>query len=411
MSRVLIVGGGAAGMIAAISAAYMGHQVSIYEKNSKLGKKLFITGKGRCNLTNASDMSIVMDNVVKNPKFLYSSFKEFDNKDIMDMIENEGCSLKVERGNRVFPMSDKSSDIIRALEKILSRLNVEIKLLSEVADLIVEDNICKGIVLKNKNKIYSDAVILATGGKTYPATGSSGDGYNIAKRYGHEITKLYNSLVPFNIAEESIKSMQGLSLKNISISIIDNGKKLYEDFGEILFTHFGISGPLILSASSYITELLSTKRLDLYIDLKPALSYEQLDLRIQRDFEEFKNKAFKNALVKLLPGRLIDEVIRFSKIDENKRVNEITSVQRALLVKVIKGLKYSIIGTRGVNEAIITRGGISVKEVDPKTMESKIISSLYFAGEILDLDALTGGYNLQIAWSTGYSAGRSIDYV
>lgn len=427
MSKVLIIGGGAAGMLAAISCAFLGHSVSIYEKNNKLGKKLYITGKGRCNLTNASSMQTVFDNVVSNPKFLYTAFKEYTNEDIMGLIEDAGCPLKIERGNRVFPISDKSSDIIKAFEKKLNELNVEIILDTEVKNIIYDkfdelnengtqklkyNKIIRGIELSNSKKIYADAVIIATGGYSYKATGSTGDGYKFAKKVGHTVNKIYPSLVPFILKENDFLSLQGLSLKNIGISIKNADNKLiYEDFGEILFTHFGISGPLILSASSYIVKLLENQELYIYLDLKPALDLEKLEKRILRDFEEFKNKDIKNALVKLLPLKLIPLVIDRAGIDENKKVHNISKIERNNLLKAIKELKFTIIDTRGFKEAIITKGGVDVKEINPKSMESKIVKNLYFAGEVLDLDALTGGFNLQIAFSTAWIIGGNIEYV
>ena len=412
MSKVIIIGGGAAGMIAAISAAGIGHEVSLYEKNEKLGKKLFITGKGRCNVTNASDMKTVMDNVVSNPKFLYSAFKTFTNQDIMKMIEDAGCMLKVERGNRVFPVSNHSYDVIRSLESKLKELNVKVNLFSEVKTIVVEDGKCKGIVLKKDDKkIMADSVIVATGGMSYSSTGSTGDGYKFAKGCGHTVTQLYPSLVPFVVEEEECKSLQGLSLKNVEVSIFDGSQIVHKEFGEMLFTHYGVSGPILLSASSIAVPLLKERMLTLSIDLKPALSVEQLDARILRDFEAEKNKQYKNSLSGLFPSKLIAEVVRQSGIDPDKKVNEITKEERNSLVECTKGLRFTISGVRGYNEAIITKGGVSVKEINPATMESKVISNLYFVGEVLDLDALTGGYNLQIAWSTGWCAGSSIEYV
>lgn len=411
MSNVIVAGGGAAGIMAAVSAAGAGHSVSIYEKNEKLGKKLYITGKGRCNLTNASDMRMVMENVISNPKFLYSAFRAFTNEDLMRMVEDAGCSLKVERGNRVFPVSDRSSDIIKTFEKLLKSCGVKIHLHSEIKKLITEDGVCRGIVLSSGEKIYSDALILATGGMSYQATGSTGDGYKLAGNCGHSITELYPSLVPFNIDDEGCRGLQGLSLKNIELKIFRGERELYRDFGELLFTHFGVSGPTVLSASAYLGAELKTPGLKLAIDLKPALDRDTLDTRVLRDFEEFKNKRLKNAMVKLIPLRLIDEVLRQSGIDGDAAVNSLKREERLALVDSIKALEYNIASTRGYKEAIITKGGVNVNEVNPRTMESKLVRGLYFAGEILDLDAYTGGYNLQIAWSTGYLAGGSIEYV
>ena len=418
MSKVIIIGGGAAGMLAAISAALIGHEVSIYEKNEKLGKKLYITGKGRCNLTNASSMDIVMTKVVSNPKFLYSAFKSYTNENIMQLIEENFCPLKIERGNRVFPLSDHSSDIIKALTNKLKELNVNINLRTEVSEIIVDDytevgykNKVKGIILKNKERIYADSIILCTGGMSYAATGSTGDGYNFAKKLGHNIIKPTPSLVPLNIKEDIVRNLQGLSLKNVEISIKDKDRLIYKDFGEMIFTHFGVSGPLILSASSYIVKELENTNLDLYLDLKPALNFEKLELRILRDFDEGKNKSIKNILTALLPSALIPIILDIAAIDSNKKVNEISKKERNILIDNIKALKFTITSTRGFKEAIITKGGIDTKEVKPKTMESKLVKNLFFAGEVLDIDALTGGYNLQIAWSSAWCAGENIEYV
>ena len=404
MAKVIIIGGGAAGMIAAYSAALTSKQVILLEKNEKLGKKIFITGKGRCNLTNASDMNTVMENVVSNKRFLFSAFKNFTNKDIMNLVENNGTKLKIERGNRVFPVSDHSSDIIRSLENAIRDLHVDIRLNTKVNELIIENDRCIGVVI-GKNKIMADAVIVATGGMSYQATGSDGDGYRFAKEAGLSVSKLYPSLVPFNIEGERIKALQGLSLKNIHAYIYNDKKLLYDEFGEMLFTHFGVSGPVIISASAIIGNK-NIKGYRLSIDLKPALDEEKLDERILRDFAEQKNKQLKNSLNKLFPAKLIDEVIYQSNVDPEKKVNLLTKEERHSLVHATKNLEYIISSTRGFNEAIITKGGVEVSQINPKTMESKKIKGLFFAGEVLDLDAFTGGYNLQIAWSTGYVAGE-----
>jgi len=404
MAKVIIIGGGAAGMIAAYSAALTSKQVILLEKNEKLGKKIFITGKGRCNLTNASDMNTVMENVVSNKRFLFSAFKNFTNKDIMNLVENNGTKLKIERGNRVFPVSDHSSDIIRSLENAIRDLHVDIRLNTKVNELIIENDRCIGVVIE-KNKIMADAVIVATGGMSYQATGSDGDGYRFAKEAGLSVSKLYPSLVPFNIEGERIKALQGLSLKNIHAYIYNDKKLLYDEFGEMLFTHFGVSGPVIISASAIIGNK-NIKGYRLSIDLKPALDEEKLDERILRDFAEQKNKQLKNSLNKLFPAKLIDEVIYQSNVDPEKKVNLLTKEERHSLVHATKNLEYIISSTRGFNEAIITKGGVEVSQINPKTMESKKIKGLFFAGEVLDLDAFTGGYNLQIAWSTGYVAGE-----
>lgn len=404
MAKVIIIGGGAAGMIAAYSAALTSKQVILLEKNEKLGKKIFITGKGRCNLTNASDMNTVMENVVSNKRFLFSAFKNFTNEDIMRLVEENGTKLKIERGNRVFPVSDHSSDIIKSLENALRALNVDIRLNTKVDSLLIENDICKGVII-GKNKIMADAVIVATGGMSYQATGSDGDGYRFAKEAGLSVSKLYPSLVPFNIEGERIKALQGLSLKNIHLYIYNDKKLVYDEFGEMLFTHFGVSGPVIISASAIMGNK-NIKGYRLCIDLKPALDEEKLDERILRDFAEQKNKSLKNSLNKLFPAKLIDEVIYQSKTDPEKKVNLLTKEERQRLVHATKNLEYVISSTRGFNEAIITKGGVEVSQINPKTMESKKIKGLFFAGEVLDLDAFTGGYNLQIAWSTGYAAGE-----
>ncbi len=413
MSKVIIIGAGAAGIMAAVSSSLNGHTVSIYEKNDRIGRKLYITGKGRCNITNAADMKTIMENVVNNSKFLYSAFKQFDNQDVVEMLENAGCPTKVERGNRVFPVSDKSSDVIKAFQKILSELSVEVNLKAEVNSLIIEDSICKGIKLADKS-IYADAVIVATGGRSYPGTGSTGDGYRFAKNAGHKVGKLYPSLVPFTLEEkEEIKQLQGLSLKNVAVEIYDGDKNIYKDFGEMLFTHFGISGPTLISASSYAVERIidDKKKLRIVIDLKPALDNEKLDARLLRDFESAKNKQLKNVLPELLPLKLIPEVLRQADLKEDIKICNITRKERLKLLYALKNLSYTIDGVRGFEEAIITKGGVDVSDINPKTMESRLITSLYFVGEVLDIDALTGGYNLQVAWSTGYVAGGNIEYV
>jgi len=411
MSKVIIIGGGAAGMAAAIGAAQSGHSVAVYEKNEKLGKKVYITGKGRCNVTNACDTEDLFANMVTNGKFLYSAIYGFTNFDIMELLESAGCKLKTERGNRVFPVSDKSSDVIFALERVMKSLHVEIHLNEPVKDLICEDGRCKGILLANSGKrVMADAVIVATGGISYPATGSTGDGYRFAREAGHTVTALSPALVPFLCAEEDVRSLQGLSLKNIEVTVYDEKKVLWKEFGEMLFTHFGVSGPVVLSASSYAAKRIKLHPLRMDIDLKPALSREQLDARILRDFDEVKNKQFKNSLAKLFPAKLIPVIVERSGIDPDKQVNEVTVKERARLVELTKAFQVTLTGLRGYNEAIITQGGISVKEVDPSTMESKKMPGLYFAGEVLDLDGVTGGFNLQIAWSTGMLAGRSAEY-
>lgn len=404
MKRVIVVGGGAAGMMAAVAAADSATRVLLLEKNEKLGKKLFITGKGRCNVTNGAEMEALLANVCRNPKFLYSAFYSFDNMAMMDFLEKAGCALKTERGDRVFPASDRSSDVISALQRELKKKNVEIHLNTEVKALQIRNGCVTGVMGKDGKNYGADSVIVCTGGISYPLTGSTGDGYRFAADAGHQITETTPSLVPFNVKEGWCGQLMGLSLKNVSVKLISGEKQVYEGFGEMLFTHFGVSGPLILSASSFYSERTETR---LLIDLKPALDEEQLDRRMLRDFEENKNRQFKNALGGLFPVKLIPVMVRLSGIDPDKKVNEITREERTGFVKLMKRLPLTITGTRGFAEAIITRGGVSVKEINPSTMESKRAAGLYFAGEVLDVDALTGGFNLQIAWSTGWLAGCS----
>ena len=407
MKKVIVIGGGAAGMLAAQAAAEAGARVTLLEKNEKLGKKLFITGKGRCNLTNAADMQTVMANVMSNPRFLYSAFSEFTNRDIMKRVEDNGCPLKTERGNRVFPVSDHSSDVIAALERGLRKAGVRWELGADAAEILTEEGKVTGVKTADGKKYAADAVILATGGLSYAATGSDGKGHKIAASLGHRVTDMYPSLVPLVVKEQGAAEMQGLSLKNIEITVFDGKKEKYREFGEMLFTHFGVSGPVILSASAVIGPLLRKKELKLCIDLKPALTEEQLDQRILRDFSENLNRELRNSLSALLPAKMIPEVIAQSGIAPERRVHDITREERAALVRALKKLTFTLIGLRGYNEAVITKGGVSVKEVNPSTMESKKVQGLYFAGELLDLDAMTGGFNLQIAWSTGYLAGKS----
>ena len=405
MSNVIVVGGGAAGMMAAVFAARNGQNVQLLEKNKKLGKKLFITGKGRCNITNAADIEDLFTAVISNPKFLYSGFYSFTNQQVIDFFEELGVKTKVERGERVFPVSDHSSDVIAAFSRELKSLGVSVSLHTEVKELLCEqDKVC-GVLLTNGKKMKADAVIVATGGISYPSTGSTGDGYRFAKEAGHRVTELLPSLVPMEVRQWYAKELQGLSLRNIEIRITDGKKKLYEEFGEMLFTHYGVTGPVILSASSVVGKTLRKKELTLHIDLKPALSEEQLDKRILREFDANHNKQYKNSIDSLFPAKLKPVMIELSEIEPEKKVNEITKEERQRLVHLIKDFTMTLTGLRGYNEAIITKGGVSVKEIDPGTMESKIIKGLYFAGEVLDLDAVTGGYNLQIAWSTGYLAG------
>lgn len=413
--KTIVIGGGPAGMLAGISAAENGNKVIILEKMEKTGKKLLITGKGRCNITNNGDLDEFMKNIPENSKFLFSSFNQYSNKDIISLLNSEGVSTKVERGGRVFPVSDKSIDVLEALKRKLKKLNVEIKTNFEVTKILTENGVAKGIEGKNKEQLFADKVILATGGMSYPVTGSTGDGYKMAKELGHTVTEIKPSLVPListGKSKELCQEMQGLSLKNIAIKIKCEDKEIYNDFGEMLFTHFGVSGPVILSASAVlvryknITKLMQENKVKLVIDLKPALDNQKLDHRILRDFEELKNKEFKNSLEKLLPRKMINTFIKLTGIDPEKRVNAITKEERKTIVNTLKNFEITLNGFGSIDEAIITKGGIGLKEINPKTMESKIIKGLYFAGEIMDLDAFTGGFNLQIAWSTGYSAGK-----
>lgn len=403
-------------MIAAVTASENGNEVTILEKMENIGKKLLITGKGRCNITNSADMEEFMKNIPENSKFLYSSFNKYTNQDIVSFLKKQGVETKVERGGRIFPVSDKAQDVLEAFKRRLKELKVQIRTNFEVAKILTEDGNVTGIEGKNGEKILADKVILTTGGKSYPVTGSTGDGYRMAKMLGHTVTELKPSLVPLTTSGNSrilCQQMQGLSLKNVAIKIKNENKIIYEDFGEMLFTHYGVSGPVILSASAIliryknIDELLKENKIKLYIDLKPALDEEKLDNRILRDFEELKNKQFKNSLDKLLPRKMIEPIITLIGISPEKRINEITKEERRKIVKVLKNFELTISGFRSIEEAIVTKGGISIKEINPKTMESKIINGLYFAGEIIDLDAFTGGFNLQIAWSTGYSAGTN----
>ena len=424
--KVIVVGGGPAGMMSAISSAEEGNKVILLEKNKTLGKKLLITGKGRCNITSSLDIDDFIKNIPGNGNFLYSSFKNFTNTDIINFLKNQGLEVKEERGNRYFPITDKSIDVLNCFKKRLKELNVDIYY-EEIANVLLiekenslntdtEKNAKVVGVKTNKHEFLADKVIVATGGKSYPLTGSTGDGYKLAKNVGHTITNIRPSLVPLICSEKDIcMELQGLSLRNASIFIEDTSKnkKIYDDFGEMLFTHFGVSGPVILSSSAHlvryknIDELLKNNRIVLHIDLKPALSKEKLDDRVIRDFEEFKNKQFKNSLEKLLPQKMIEPIIELSGIKPEKQVNEITKVERERLVSLLKDFKLTIKEFGPIEDAIITSGGVNIKEVNPSTMESKIVNNLYFAGEILDVDAYTGGFNLQIAYSTGFTAGKN----
>ena len=468
MSRVAVIGGGAAGMFAAIAAAGNGHRVDLYEKNEKLGKKIYITGKGRCNLTNACDMEELFESVCTNRKFLFSAFYGFTNQDTIRFFEESGMPVKIERGNRVFPVSDHSSDVINALIRQLKKHQVSIHLLTEVqtvltkngqvqgirlsdqttveADAVIvatgglsyrttgstgdgyrmageqghtvtelspvqtvltKNGQVQGIRLSDQTTVEADAVIVATGGLSYRTTGSTGDGYRMAGEQGHTVTELSPSLVPLMAAEEDVKLMQGLSLRNVQVTVRDGKKVLFDEFGEMMFTHFGVTGPLILSASSRIQKELKKHPLEMHIDLKPALSAQQLDARILREFEQAKNKQFKNVLGSLYPAKMIPVIMERSGIEPEKPVHDISREERQRLLQATKAFSVTITGLGSFKEAVITRGGISVKEIDPATMESKLVKGLYFAGEVLDLDAVTGGFNLQIAWSTGYAAGNA----
>lgn len=416
MANVIVIGGGPAGMMAAITAAEYGNNVTIIEKNSDFGKKLLITGKGRCNITSSLYMSEFIKNTPGNGQFLYSAFQNYTNTDIIDFLKRQGLEVKEERGNRIFPVTDKSIDVLNCFKSKINELKIKKLFNTRVQKILVQNGEVLG-VRTDKEIIQTDKIVLATGGKSYPLTGSTGDGYLIVKNIGHKVTEIRPSLVPLVIYEKNeCKEMQGLSLRNVGIKIIDESKNklIYEDFGEMIFTHFGISGPTILSGSAHlvrykeIDNLMKEQKIKLQIDLKPALTEEQLDERILRDFKEFKNKQFKHALDKLLPQKMIPIVIEKTKINEEKRVNEITKEERKNLVKVLKKFELTIKDFRPVEEAIITSGGINIKEINPKTMESKLVKGLYFAGEVIDVDSYTGGFNLQIAYSTGYTAGMHV---
>lgn len=413
--KVGVIGGGAAGMIAAITAAKDNNEVVVIEKTSSLGNKLKITGKGRCNLTFDGDEEDFKKNIVTNYKFMYSSFSNFSNKDVVNYFESLGVKTKVERGGRIFPVSDKATDIVRALENEIKKRKIKVMYNSSVTEIITKNNIVTGVKLENGKIINVDKCVVATGGNSYKSTGSTGDGYRLLEKLGHTVTEIKPALVPLKSEDKICKELQGLSLRNISINLIDTetNKLIYSDFGEMMFSHFGVTGPVILSASSRLNQVkdlknkFRNKKIKLQIDLKPALSSEVLDKRILRDFEKYTNKEFKNALNDLLPQKLIPVVIDISDIDENTKVHQITKSQRENLVNVIKNLDVTITDFMPIDMAIITSGGINVKEVNPKTMESKIINGLYIAGELLDVDAYTGGYNLQIAFSTGFAAGKN----
>ena len=412
--KVIVIGGGPAGMMAAISSAEEKNEVILLEKNEKLGKKLLITGKGRCNITSSLPISEFINNIPGNGRFLYSAFQNYSNEDIIKFLKQEGLNVKNERGNRVFPITDKAEDVLKCFAQKMNKLGIKVQLNSEVKQILVKEDKIVGVKTQ-KEEIYCDKIILATGGKSYPGTGSNGQGYEMAKKVGHTIVTPQASIVPLKADEYLCRKLQGLSLKNVKIKLkdIEANKEIYNDFGEMLFTHFGVSGPTILSSSAHLLRYknvfnkLNEGKIKLIIDFKPALLEEELNNRILRDFEEFKNKEFKNSLNKLLPQKLIPVVIELSGINENKKVNEITKLERQRLVNLLKRFEVTINGFRTVEEAIVTAGGISIKEINPKTMESKIISGLFFAGEIIDVDAYTGGFNLQIAYSTGYTAGKN----
>ncbi|WP_287649861.1 NAD(P)/FAD-dependent oxidoreductase [Blautia sp.] len=413
MSKVLIIGGGAAGMMAGVFAARNHHEVHILEKNEKLGKKVFITGKGRCNVANACDTEELFPAVMSNPKFLYSGFYSFGPQDVMNFFEEAGVPLKVERGNRVFPQSDHSSDIIRALERELKKAGAKVHLHTTVKEIVKKPEAEKvtGVILEDDTFMEGDAVIVATGGFSYQSTGSTGDGYRFARELGLKVTDISPSLVPLKTKEDYIPKLQGLSLKNTGLTIKNGKKVLYEDFGEMMFTHFGVTGPMILSASAHIGAKLAKAEngeLCAYLDLKPALTKEQLDARILREFETGQNKQFKNVIGVLFPSSLTPVMLELGGIPAEKKIHDISREERQHFVDLVKAFPFTITGMGEFKEAIITKGGVSVKEINPGTMESKKISGLYFAGEVLDLDAVTGGYNLQIAWSTAYLAAQAI---
>ena len=408
MKKCIVIGGGAAGMYAAVMAAMGGLSVTIWEKNEKLGKKLFITGKGRCNLTNNCDTETLFQNVMTNSKFLYSAFYQYNSQDVMKFFESEGLRLKTERGNRVFPESDHSSDVIRVLERKLEQLNVNIHCRRRAKQLLIEDGVCVGVIDTDGRSEHADFVLIASGGCSYPSTGAAEDGYRMAEHAGHSVVTPRPSLVPMETQEDWCRDLMGLSLRNVSVVLKKGKKKLYEEFGEMLFTHFGVSGPLILSGSAHCDKLKDFQDVTLTIDLKPALTADQVDDRLLRIFEQNKNKQFRNSLTGLLPNKMIPVIVELSGIDPYKQINLVSREERTRLGYLLKHLEIHIRGLRGFNEAIVTGGGIKVKEINPKSMESKIIKNLYFAGEVMDVDALTGGFNLQIAWSTAWLAVKNM---
>jgi len=414
LKKVIVIGGGPAGMMAAYTAAKAGSKVVLLEQNEKLGKKLFITGKGRCNVTNNAEMDIHFKNIVSNAKFLFSAYSKYEKDQIMSLLEENGCALKVERGERVFPVSDHSSDVISALQRALKNAKVEVVLHTKVKEIAWEEGVCKGVILQSGKHMDSDAVIIATGGMSYASTGSTGDGYDFARNLGHAIMEPKPALVPLETREEWVPDLMGLSLRNVEATLQIGKKIYYKELGEMLFTHFGVTGPLMLTASSIYQKYKDKGEATVAIDLKPGLSKEQLDDRLIREFEKHNNKHYKNSLDELLPQKMIPVIIELSGIRADKKCNEISKEERTRLCELLKHLEIHITGTRPFAEAIITQGGVSVKQVNPATMESKVVEGLYFAGEILDLDAFTGGFNLQIAWSTGalagYSAAKETEY-
>lgn len=404
-NTVVVIGGGPAGMISAAVAASNGRNVVLIEKNNTLGKKLLITGKGRCNITNAAPIEDFIKNVPVNGNFLYSAFYSFTNDDLISLLNKLGVETKVERGDRVFPVSDKAADVLTALKRMLAKYKVKM-LHASVKDIRTEDDGTKTVITQDKRALKCESVIIATGGMSYPLTGSTGDGYRFAKKIGHTVTEIKPSLVPIELNEPYVKQLMGLSLKNVELKVTEGKKTLYTDFGEMLFTHFGASGPIVLSASSHMKDP-AKHNYTISIDLKPALDFETLDKRILRDFQEQKNKDFINSLGALLPKKMIPVIVNLSGISPNTKVNEITREQRHNLVNILKNLTFTVKKFRPVTEAIITSGGVNVKEINPSTMESKLVPGIYFAGEVIDVDAYTGGFNLQIAFSTGYLAGKN----
>ena len=410
MSKVLVIGAGAAGSMAAIFAARAGNDVIVFEKNAKTGKKIYITGKGRCNLTNAVENEELIKNTIRNPKFMYSAYSAFSSNDTIGFFEKLNCPIKVERGNRAFPESDHSSDIIKALDKAMEEAGVKVRYNTPVEQLVISDDgaAIKGIKLRDGKMVEADKVIVATGGLSYRSTGSTGDGYEFAKQAGHTVKDLRPSLVALEVKESFVKELEGLSLKNVRV-IVKNGKKtLFNELGEMLFTRNGVSGPLILSVSSIAGDIFYSEGGELSIDLKPALTEDELDARLLRDFTEFRAKALKNALDKLLRKSLIPVFLERTKINTEKKTGDLTKSERSVIIGLLKHFTLQVTGLRGYEEAVITKGGVSVKEINPQTMESKLVKGLYFVGEVLDVDALTGGFNLQIAWSTGVVAGSDI---